>query len=189
VGKIVMSMSMSLDGFIAARNDSPDQPLGEDGDRLHEWLFRNAGAEYNKVIGGATRSLGAVIIGRRTYDNARVAWGGHGPVEGVPSFVLTHDIPGETGSLMTFVTDGIESSLKKAKAVAGHKSIDIMGANVQQQFLKAGLIDRIEIDLVPVLLGEGVRLFDHLGAQHVGLRQLEVSEGDQVIHITYSVMK
>jgi dihydrofolate reductase len=184
-----MNMSMSLDGFIAAKNDSPEQPLGEDGDRLHEWLFRNNSEEYDKAIEGATQSLGAVIIGRRTYDNARASWGGHGPVEGVPSFILSKDIPDENGPMMTFVTDGIESALKKARAVAGDKSIDIMGANVQQQYLKAGLIDIIVIDLVPVILSEGVRLFDHLGDKHISLQQLEVNEGDQATHITYSVAK
>jgi len=189
MGKIIMGMSMSLDGFIAAKNDSPDLPLGEDGDRLHEWLFRDDNKEYNRVIEDATQSLGAVIIGRRTYDNAHTHWSEYGPADGVPSFVLSHDIPDSPNAKMTFVTDGLESALKQARAVAGDKSIDIMGANVQQQFLKAGVIDTITVDIVAVILNSGVRLFDHLGDQHIILKQLEVNAGDQVTHITYSVVK
>jgi len=189
MGNITMSMSMSLDGFIAAKNDSPDEPLGEDGQRLHGWLFRDSNKQYNQVMEAATKSLGAVIIGRRTYDNAHADWGDYGPADDVPSFVLSHDVPPEHNAKMTFVSDGLESALKQARAAAGNKSIDLMGANVQQQFLKAGLIDTIDISIVPVILNEGVRLFDHLGSAHISLKQLKVTEGDQVTHISYAVVK
>jgi len=192
MGKIVMDMSMSLDGFIAAKNDTPDQPLGEDGQRLHEWYFKDNAQEYNKEIEADLASVGAVIIGRRTYENAH-AWGGKGPLGSVPCLVLAHadHVPPKEaiGPVFTFVSDGIESALAKAKALAGDKDIALMGANVQQQFLVAGLLDEIHVDVVPVLLCEGVRLFDHLGSKHISLEQTEVGEGDQVAHLTYRVVK
>ncbi|HYU72795.1 MAG TPA: dihydrofolate reductase family protein [Ktedonobacteraceae bacterium] len=192
MGKIVMDMSMSLDGFIAAKNDNPNQPLGEDGQRLHEWYFKDNAEAYNKEIEEDLASLGAVIIGRRTYENSH-AWGGKGPLGSVPCLVLAHadHVPPkeEIGPVFTFVSDGIASALAKAKALAGDKDIAIMGANVQQQFLVAGLLDEIHVDVVPVLLCEGVRLFDRLGSKHISLEQTEVGEGDQVAHLTYRVVK
>ncbi len=95
----------------------------------------------------------------------------------------------EIGPVFTFVSDGIESALAKSKEMAGDKDIAIMGANVQQQFLVAGLMDEIHVDVVPVLLCEGVRLFDRLGSKHISLEQTEVGEGDQVAHLTYRVVK
>jgi dihydrofolate reductase len=93
------------------------------------------------------------------------------------------------GPVFTFMSDGIQSALAKARALAGDKDIHLMGANVQQQFIAAGLIDEIHVDVVPVLLCEGVRLFDRLGSQHISLEQAEVGEGDQVAHLTYRVIK
>ena len=192
MGKIVMDMSMSLDGFIAATNDNPDQPLGEDGQRLHEWYFKDNAQAYNKEMEEDLASVGAVIIGRRTYENNH-AWGGNeGPLGSVPCLVLAHadHVPPKEaiGPVFTFVSDGIESALAKAKELAGDKDIALMGANVQQQFLVAGLLDEIHVDVVPVLLCEGVRLFDHLGSKHISLEQTEVGEGDQVAHLTYRVI-
>jgi len=193
MGRIVMDMTMSLDGFIAAKNDSPEEPLGEDGQRLHEWYFRDSDREYNKVMEAGAASIGAVIIGRRTYENSH-AWGGDkGPLGDVPCIILSpaeHVPPKEDiGPVFTFVSDGIRSALAKARQLAGDKDISVMGANVQQQFIVAGLIDEISIHIVPVLLGEGVRLFDHLGSQHISLEQTEVSAGDQVAHLSYVVKK
>ncbi len=193
MGKIVMDMSMSLDGFIAATNDNPDQPLGEDGQRLHEWYFKDNAQAYNKEMEEDLASVGAVIIGRRTYENNH-AWGGNeGPLGSVPCIVLAHadHVPPKEaiGPVFTFVSDGIESALAKAKELAGDKDIALMGANVQQQFLVAGLLDEIHVDVVPVLLCEGVRLFDHLGSKHISLEQTKVGEGDQVAHLTYRLVK
>jgi len=193
MGKIVMNMSMSLDGFIAAKNDNPDQPLGEDDQRLHEWYFKDNAQAYNKEIEEGQANVGAVIIGRRTYENSH-AWGGNeGPLGSVPCIILApadHVPPKEEiGPVFTFVSDGIDSALAKSKEMAGDKDIAIMGANVQQQFLVAGLLDEIRVDVVPVLLCEGVRLFDRLGSKHISLEQTEIGEGDQVAHLTYRVVK
>ncbi len=193
MGKIVMDMSMSLDGFITAKNDNPDQPLGEDGQRLHEWYFKDNAEAYNKEIEEDLASVGAVIIGRRTYENNHTWGGNEGPLGSVPCIILSpadHVPPKEAiGPVFTFVSDGIESALAKSKEMAGDKDIAIMGANVQQQFLVAGLLDEIRVHVVPVLLCEGVRLFDRLGSKHISLEQTEVGEGDQVAHLTYRVVK
>src|SRR5260370_871049 len=178
MGKIVMDMSMSLDGFIAATHDTPDQPLGEDGQRLHEWYFKDNAAAYNKEMEEDLASIGAVIIGRRTYENNH-AWGGKGPLGSVPCIVLApadHVPPKEAiGPVFTFVSDGIESALAKAQEMAGDKDIALMGANVQQQFLVAGLLDEIHVEVVPVLLREGVPLFVMLRSTHITLAPTEVA--------------
>jgi dihydrofolate reductase len=193
MGNIVMNMSMSLDGFIAARNDTPEQPLGEDGQRLHAWYFKDDAAAYNQELEADLASVGAVIMGRRTYENALASWGGQGPLGSVPCVVLAHaeHVPPKEaiGPVFTFVSDGIERALAVASALAGDKDIHLMGANVQQQFVVAGLLDEIHVDVVPVLLCEGVRLFDRLGSQHISLHQTEVGEGDQVAHLSYRVVK
>jgi dihydrofolate reductase len=193
MGKVVMDMSMSLDGFIAATHDTPDQPLGEDGQRLHEWYFKDNAQEYHKGIEEDLLSVGAVIIGHRTYENnAHVSWGEQGPLGSVSCVVLAHAdrVPPqeEISTVFTFVSDGITSALAKAKALAGDKDIHVMGAKVQQQFLVAGLMDEIRVHVVPVLLCEGVRLFDRLDSKHIGLQQIQVGEGDQVAHLTYRVV-
>jgi dihydrofolate reductase len=198
MGKIVMDMSMSLDGFIAAKNASPDQPLGEDGQRLHAWYFKDDAREYNKVVEADLASVGAVIMGRRTYEYNTTSWGGHGPLGhgplgSVPCVVLAHadHVPPKEaiGPVFTFVSDGIGSALAKARELASDKDIHLMGANVQQQFLAAGLLDEIHVDVVPVLLCEGVRLFERLGSKHISLEQTDVSASDQVAHLSYSVRK
>ena len=110
------------------------------------------------------KTTGALVMGRRTFD-LNNGWGGNHPLD-VPVFVLTHTVPQEwlsEGSPFTFVTDGLESALEQAKAVAGDKDVGVGAASIVQQCIRAGLLDEIHVDLVPVLLGDGVRLFDHLG--------------------------
>jgi len=127
--------------------------------------------------------------GRRTYDIAHEACGkGQGPVPNVPNFVLTHRPKEPDGPLMKFVAS-VEEALEQARAATGDKNVEIMGANAQQQFLKAGLIDEISVDIVPVILSEGVRLFDHLEGRHIRLKQIKSAAGGQVTHLTYAVIK
>lgn len=187
MGKVAIDMSMSLDGYIAAPNDVPGQGLGDDGMRLHTLGFDDP-AVMDRVFGGLSEETGAVIMGRRTYDNSIPEWGGGGPLGDVPCFVLTHDPPSTAGPLFTFVTDGVESALAKASEAAGDKRIGLMGANVPQQFLAAGLVDEIRIHLVDVLLGGGRRMFDEL-PQRVELDQAGVSEDGGVAHIVYHVVR
>jgi dihydrofolate reductase len=111
---------------------------------------------------------------------------------GVPTFVVTHTVPQEwvfEGSPFTFVTDGLESALEKAKAAAGDKDVGVVGASIVQQCIRAGLLDEIHLDLVPVLLGDGVRLLDHLGTGSIELESPRVIEGAGVTHLTFRVVK
>jgi dihydrofolate reductase len=187
MGNVVIDMSMSLDGYIAAPNDNPEQGLGEDGMRLHNWAFDDPSV-FERVYGNLVEETGAVIMGRRSYDNSIEAWGGKGPFDDVPCFVVTHRPPASADPVFTFVTDGIESALAKAQEMAGDKRIGLMGANVDQQFLAAGLVDEIRIHLVNVLLGGGRSLFDRL-PQRIELEQTGLTETDGVTHLAYRVVR
>jgi len=191
VGKVTLNMSMSLDGFIAGPNVDVELPMGKGGLRLHDWLFNSSTSE---VDGAVEREIfaatGAVILGRRTFDVGVQEWGDT-PFP-VPCFVLTHRpraVLVKKSGTFTFVSDGIESALQQAQAVAAEKNISLMGADVAQQFLKAGLLDEIQINLVPVLLGDGVRLFDHLDIEPMELEKTRVLDSPAVTHLSLRVVK
>ncbi len=160
---------MSLDGCIAGPNDSREQPLGDGGTRLHDWMSTTT---QEMMQGGTPATIGAIVTGRRTYDLVD-GWGGSHRIAGVPVFVLTHDVPAtvpQGATPFAFVTDGIESALKQAKAAAGDKQVYVMGsASIAQQCVQAGLLDEIQLHLVPMLLGGGIRLFDHIGTKPIQL--------------------
>ena len=203
MGQVVFDISMSLDGFIAGPNDRPGLGLGEGGERLHQWLYELASwRERHGLAGGQTnrdaelldeafRNTRASIVGRRMFDNAG-EWGENPPFD-FPVFVLTHQAREplvKGGTTFTFVTDGIESALAQARAAAGAKNVAIGGgANVAQQYLRAGLIDEIEIHLVPILLGGGIRLFDRLGDTQFELERTRVIESPAVTHLRFRVVK
>ena len=204
MGKVTMGLSMSLDGFIAGPNDGPDNPLGDDGPRLFAWYsggdteiqlpggvppmkVSRASADLLREVRGA---VGALVTGRRTFDITH-GWGGNPPL-GVPAFVVTHSVPQEwvyDGSPYTFVTDGVASAIRQAKAVAGEKDVAVGAASLVQQTLAAGLLDEVHVDLVPVLLGGGVRLFDRLGPAAIELERTRVIEAPDVTHLTFRVVK
>jgi dihydrofolate reductase len=212
MAKVLVALSMSLDGFIAGANDGSEQPLGQGGMRLFDWYF-DGDRPIRQYQAAASRGVpvppfklsrssaevfedlietgGAAVTGRRTYDIAD-AWGGNGPLPGQPLFVVTHHVPehvpdGE--SHYTFVTDGVERAIEQAKAAAGEKYVSLMGASIPQQCLRAGLLDEIQIHLVPVLLGSGVRLFDHLGTQSIDLETVRVVDSPGVTHLRYRVVR
>ena len=188
MGKVVIDMSMSLDGFIAAPNDVPGNGLGDDGMRLHNWMFDDP-TVFERMYGDLTNETGAVVMGRRTYDNSVPEWGGKGPLGDVPSFVVTNgDVPVGVDGVFTFVTDGIESAHTQAQAAAGDKRVGVMGAEIPRQFIAAGLVDELRIHVVNVLLGDGPRLFDVL-PRRIELEQTDLSETDGVVHITYRVVR
>jgi dihydrofolate reductase len=187
MGNVVIDMSMSLDGYIAAPNDNPQQGLGEDGMRLHNWAFDDPSV-FEKVYGKLTEETGAVIMGRRSFDNSIGPWEGKGPLGDVPCFVVTHRPFTPPDPVFTIVTDGIESALAKAREAAGDKRVGLMGANLDQQYLAAGLVDEIRIHLVNVLLGGGRRLFEEL-PQRIELEQTGVTETDGVTHVEYRVIR
>ena len=192
MGKLLLSFTMSLDGFIAGPDVSVDEPMGRGGERLHEWIFndspeRGADPEMAKEMFDV---VGAVILGRRTFDVGLKPWGDT-PFP-VPCFVLTHrprePLAMKSGTF-TFVADGIVSALDQARAAAGGKDIIVMGANAAQQYLKAGLADTLVLQLAPVLLGAGTRLFDHLGADHIELTRTRLIGSPFVTHMKFDVEK
>lgn len=194
MGKVILDISMSLDGFVTASNSRPEEPMGDGGQRLHEWAMTGEDTRNRMVLEEAIANEGAVIAGRTTYDTSVPWWEADGPTGSArrPVFVVTHNVPSETpeGGVYTFVTEGIERALQAAKAVAGNKNISVMGgADIAQQFIKAGFVDEISIHLVPVLFGGGTRLFDHLGSEHIQLEITEVIETPAAIHLRFHAVK
>ena len=166
MGKVVINMSMSLDGFITEPSESVGNPLGDDPGRLHDWMFDAKTETDAAILDEIYASTGAVLIGKRMFDVGFRPWGDPPPF-GMPVFVVTHEardpLPMQGGTTYTFVSDGIESGLAQARAAAGDKNVGIWGgANIVRQYLKAGLLDEMQIHLIPVLLGNGVRLFEDL---------------------------
>jgi dihydrofolate reductase len=211
VSKLRLDITMSLDGFVAGPNASLEDPLGRGGMRLHEWAFAAAswrqqhglsGGEANAdsdVIQESLDSLGAVVMARRMFSggegpwaedpNANGWWGDDPPYE-VPVFVLTHHAREPLqlgGGSFTFVTDGVEAALAQATEVAGGKDVLVAGgASLAQQYLAAGLLDELQIHVVPLFLGDGVRLFDEIDPA-VDLELTRVIESPTVTHLRYRV--
>jgi dihydrofolate reductase len=195
MGKFILDLSMSLDGFIAGPkdDDQPDRELGGL-DILHDWRFGSQSATQAEAYEVEKfKSMGAGIVGRRMLDLGIGPWG-ENPTFHMPIFVLSHEtrepINKQGGTTYTFVTEGIESTLQQAQEVAGGKDIMLLGgANAAQQYLKAGLLDEIHLHLVPVLLGEGIRLFENIGTQPINLEQMSVIEEPGVTHLQFRVVK
>jgi dihydrofolate reductase len=202
--KVVIDMTMSLDGFVAGPDDGQEHPLGKnDGMRIFDWYFSGNEEYRHKLFRPEPGSnldqvklmyaeSGAFIFGRRTYEIAH-GWGGAHPVNGVPIFVLTHTPPPvdtvpKGPSNLTFVTDGIASAIRQAREVAQGKDIKLGGASPGQQALKAGLCDEILIHLAPCLLGGGVRLMDHLSGP-IRLQKISAYDGPLATHIRYRVLR
>ena len=197
MSKVIAIMSMSLDGYVADRNDGVAD--------VFDWYFTSGDVEFNtggadpmtfkvaeasaKHIRDLTSGLGAVLTGRRTFDKAQ-GWGGNHAWG--PAFVLTHHVPDgwpRPGSTVHFVTDGIESAVSQARAAAAGKTVGVHGADTIQQLLNAGLLDEIHVDVAAVLLGSGVRLFDHLAGTPAVLGNPTVIAGVGVTHLRYPVRK
>jgi len=197
VSRLILSMAMSLDGFITGPGDDQDNPAGDGGMRLMEWLdLENAAKvgdfrpsdEPSQIVFDEGMATGAVLTGRRTGDFAGY-WGGdhHG---GVPIFVPTHKAPEDNPhELVHYVTDGIESCVEQAKAAAGGRDVLLHGAYTARECLKAGLLDVIDIQLMPVLIGQGRLLFDGLDPKHIELDLVRTLEGPGVLHLRYEVRR
>ena len=203
MGNVVFNMTVSLDGFVAGPNDGPDNGLGDGGDALFKWYFTGdteipisdgnmvlkVSSQSAKLLKEAMGNYGAGVWGRRTFDIAQ-AWGGHPP--GSPAFIVTHHIPKEwvyEGSPFTFVTDGVESAIRQAKQAAGDKDVVVCTASILQQCLSLGLMDEIYMDVAPLLLGKGVRLFDHLNIEPTALECIRVINAPNVTHLGFRVSK
>ena len=191
MGKVILAMSMSLDGFIAGPKDDT-QPEREVGalDILHDWMFSGkTGREAEEWESAYLRHAGAFIMGRRVFELGVGPWGDN-PSFHAPCFVLTHNaretIVKQGGTSYTFITDGIESALEKARVAAGEKDIVLNGgANAAQQYLKAGLLDEIDLHLVHVLLGEGIPLFEKTGTEPIKLEKISVTDAPGVTHLRF----
>jgi dihydrofolate reductase len=209
---VFIDISMSLDGFVAGPNATLEEPLGRGGEELHEWIFPLAAwREPHGLEGGETGPesdlvqatidrIGAVIMGRRMFsggegaweeDPNADAWWGDNPPFHVPVFVLTHHerdpVEKEGGTTFTFVTNGFESALERARAAAGGRDVSIAGgASAAQQALRAGAVDDLTVHVAPVLLGGGVSLFGDLRTD-LRLRLTNVFEGPRATHLSYEV--
>jgi dihydrofolate reductase len=202
---VTAHMSMSLDGYVAGPNAGAGNPLGDEGVRIQQWMFDLASfREMQDLTGGKTNKddeelrqrfapTGAVVMGRRMFDEGEDPWGDNPPFR-MPVFVVTHEardrLVKEGGTTFTFVTDGIESALEQAKAAAGDKNVNIAGgADTVQQFIKAGLLDELEIHLAPLLFGQGIRLFDRRGPEHIELENIRVVASPRVTHLRFRIVK
>ena len=213
MSKVRAHISTSLDGYVAGPNQSQEEPLGEGGEGLHAWLVElkawreSAGMEggkenvSNAVFGEVIANVGAEIMGRGKFgpaargpwgDDPWQGWWGEDPPFHKPVFVLTHHEREPltlSDTTFTFVTDGIESALERARAAAGDMDVFIGGgADVINQYLAAGLVDELELHVVPILLGGGARLFDGVGPE-VKLEVLRAFEAPGVTHLKYRVIK
>ena len=212
MAKLRFSMTMSLDGYVAGPRQSLENPLGEGGLALHEWVFATQSfrATHGMGEGGETgldddraaawnANIGATIMGRNMFGPVRGPWSGHSwrgwwgddPPFRTPVFVLTHHplepLEMDGGTTFYFVTDGIEAALERALEAAGGQDVSLAGgAGTAQQFLRAGLIDELEIHVVPLLLGGGTRLFDNLDGGPAGYECVGLSSSDAVAHYTYA---
>lgn len=199
MSRTVLYMSMSLDGFVAGPNEGPDNGLGDGGQRLHEWFFAGTDHKDHKDVGklagvdgdvwNEAMSTGAVVCGRGTAEPAGF-WGGDHH-DGVPIFILSRQKTGAGTAqwpLVTFVSD-VKVAMTEAKRAAGGKNVLVHGAGTTQLALAAGVLDEIEIHLVPVLLGQGRRLFDNLAAEHIELERTRVLDGAGVTHMHYRVRR
>ena len=213
MSKLRFEISVSVDGYAAGPNQSAENPLGEGGEQLHEWAIELAawreshgreGGEVNassEIMERATENVGAVIMGRKMFGGGPGPWGeepwtgwwGDDPPFHVPVFVLTHHerepLPMEGGTTFHFVTDGIEAALAQAREAAGDQDVKLAGgAAAAQQYLAAGLVDEIQLNIAPVLLGGGERLFENVGAD-LELVQEQVVHTPKVTHVRYGVSR
>ena len=214
MSKLRCHISMSLDGFVAGPKQSEENPLGEGGERLHDWVVSLAawrelhgmqGGDVNestRIIEETAENIGAGLMGRNMFgppgggdwgDEKWKGWWGDDPPYHYPVFILTHhardSVALKGGTRFHFVTDGIESALEQARDAAGGKDVMLWGgAQVVNQYLAAGLLNELWLHIVPLMLRDGARLFDNLGFANVRLEQVRAVEAPAVTHIKYRVM-
>jgi dihydrofolate reductase len=208
MGKVNFDVGVSLDGYLAGPNPRFEEPLGDAGEKVHEWMFRTAtwagpdGAtdRDDEIVRERTENVGAYVMGREMFgggpggwDEDWKGWWGDDPPYHVPVYVLTHHprepVEMKGGTTFHFVTDGIESALEQARAAAGAKDVQIAGgADVIQQYLNAGVVDEFQVHIAPVLLGGGVRLLDGLGNDEIKIELVRTVESPFVTHVKYRVL-
>jgi dihydrofolate reductase len=198
MGRLIADMSVSLDGYITGPDDRPEAPLGEGGDVLHEWYFREypgpdgrPARAFDEVFEQMRETHGALLMGRRSYDIAG-GWGEEPPFR-IPVVVLTHQshptLAKTGGTTFTFVTDGLMSGVRQALAAAGDRAVGVHGGDVTRQCLRAGLLDELILHVVPVLLGAGNRFLGDGDPHRVDLEAVSVTESHGVTHLRYRVIR
>ncbi|MFG2315902.1 MULTISPECIES: dihydrofolate reductase family protein [Streptomyces] len=202
---VTADLAITLDGYVAGPNVTLDNPGGDGGEPIFDWIHTLASwRERQGMTGGDENrdselvrewfdATGAVVMGRMMYDTGEAFWGDNPPFR-TPVFVLTHrprpTLVKEGGTTFTFVTDGIRSALEQARAAAGGRNVDIGGgADTVRQYLAAGLVDELQLHVVPTLLGDGLRLFEGLGAGRRDLAQVRVVETPLATHLKYRFVK
>jgi dihydrofolate reductase len=217
MGQVIFDITTSLDGFVAGPNASPENPLGEGGEQLHEWNIETAawrerhgreGGERNadsELMAESIERQGALIMGRRMFsggfgpgpwedDPNPDGWWGDDPPFHNPVFILTHHarepVEKQGGTTYNFVTEGIEVALERARAAAGDKDVVVVGgAEAIQQYLAAGLIDEFDVHVAPMLLGGGASLFGDLGTKAPQVELTRVIDSPRATHLRYRVVK
>lgn len=187
--KVIIEITMSLDGFIAGTNITTTEPMGNGGQRLHEWLFNGKTDADEALISEMINNSGAVIAGARTYTTAiEDAWEGESPFI-APVFVVCHNPPAKKVEGFSYV-QGVVSALEQAKEAAGEKNVLIMGgANIIQQYLQLKAFDQLHVHVAPVLFAEGTRLFDFIGKEKIELNKLKTVDTPAATHIYYELKK
>jgi dihydrofolate reductase len=190
MGRVIAEISMSADGIVAGPDTSTEHRLGKDGDLLHEWMFEGTDTEAGfaaKLFEGT----GAFVVGRSMFDMGVDPWGEDGTFK-KPVFVVTnrpHEPVVKGPTTFTFVTDGVESALRQARAAAGEENVVLMGGGTTlRQFLLAGVVDELRLHVVPLLFGAGVRLFDAEVGAHVKLERTAVEQTPNATHLTFRVL-
>jgi dihydrofolate reductase len=191
VGKVSFDISMSLDGFITGPNVGVDNPLGDDGERLHDWMFGARTETDGEVLEEIYAEPGALLIGKRMFDVGVGPWGDPPPFRR-QVFVLTHEprepLPRQGGTTYTFVTGGIQAALDVARAAAENGVVSIWGgANIMGQYLAAGLLDELQIHLIPIILGGGTSLFQ--GSERVRLQRTRTIDTPAATHLRFRVIR
>lgn len=191
--KVYCEISMSLDGFITGPNVRAGNGLGDNGERLHDWRFDAKTETDAAIVDEMYATTGAVVLGKGMFDVGFEPWGDPPPFR-MPVFVVTHEerdpLPMKGGTTYTFVTEGIEAALARARAAAGEKNVGTWGgANIIRQYLRAALLDEMHIHLAPILLGDGIRLFEGLYLEGIELRKIGVVETPGATHFRFEVVK
>lgn len=191
MARVICDMSVSLDGYVTGPNDSRQNPLGDGGAVLHDWIWDAATDQDRAMLQEMIDGCGAVVMGRKSFDQTEGegGWGEGGPVGDIPCFVVTHHKPTRSHpSVFTFVTDGVAGAIEHAKQVAGEKVVGLHGATVMQQALPLGLVDEIRVHVVPVLLGGGTPLFATLDSA-ISLERTGVQVTPAATHLGFRVAR
>ena len=193
MAKIIADISISLDGFTTGPNVRIGNGMGNGGDRLHNWMFDAKTDTDAAIVDEKFASTGAVLMGKGMFDVGFELWGDPPPFR-MSVFVVTHEkrkpLPMKGGTTYTFVTEGIDAALELARAAAGDRNVGIWGgANIMRQYLKSGLLDEMRIQLIPILLGNGIRLFEDFDPEGIELRRRSSIETPGATHLRFEVIK